>query len=474
MTSARPFYVAGEPAAGSGELVVRDKFRDAVHAAVQRPTSADRDRALATAFAARGAAASVPAFERERILRQLADGVAEGRAAFVATLIAEAGKPRKFAELEVARTLDTLLESARQAAAAGAGSYLPLDQTERGAGHRALWRRVPRGVVACITPFNFPLNLVAHKIGPAIAAGCPFVLKPASLTPLSALLLGDLLATTAWPAAAWSILPLPGADSEPLASDPRTAVLSFTGSADVGWRLRAATARAHVVLELGGNAAVIVHGDADLADAATRIAAAAFAQAGQSCISVQRIFVERPALEPFRAALLAATGRLSVGDPADPRTDVGPMIAEPEARRVESWIAEAVAGGARLLCGGRRDRALLSPTLLENARAADKVSCHEVFGPVATLTPYDTFDQALALANDSRFGLQAGLFTRDLLRAWRAYDALEVGGVIVNGPPAFRAENMPYGGVKESGLGREGVRFAIEDYTEIKTLVFRD
>lgn len=457
---------------GAAELTVVHKFSRSTLATVGRATSAEVDHAIAAAGEAFDATRRLPIHERESILQRLAERLAARRGEFVETLIDEGGKPRKHAEAEVGRAIDTFREAGRRVADLH-GEYRSLDLTPRGQGYHAIWRRVPLGPVACITPFNFPLNLAVHKIGPAIAAGCPFVLKPASATPLSALMLGEMIAGTAWPAGAWSILPSRAEDAQRLAEDDRIAVVSFTGSAEVGWALKARAGRKRVVLELGGNAAAIVHGDADLADAAKRCAVGGFAQAGQSCISVQRILVQRAVYEEFRRCLLEATAAMKVGDPSRPDVDVGPMISESDARRAEQWVNEAVTGGARLLCGGRREGSVVWPTVLENARPADRVNRCEVFGPVVTLATYDTFDEALRQANASEYGLQAGVFTRDLGRAWQAFDALDVGGVMINEAPTFRADHLPYGGMKRSGQGREGVRFAMEDYTEIKTLVMR-
>ncbi len=464
--------LAGALRERSSDIAVANKFNGALFAHVSRAEPADIEAAIAAAAAAEVPTRELPAFERERILRATADEIAVRRSEFVETLIAEAGKPRKYAEVEVSRTIDTFAESARRASDLG-GEYHTLDQTTRGRAYRAVWRRFPLGPVACITPFNFPLNLVAHKVGPAMAAGCPFVVKPASATPLSALMLGGVIVAAGWPANAISVLPCRAFTGQRLAEDERMAVLSFTGSAEVGWGLRARAGRKRVVLELGGNAAAIVHGDADLADAARRCAVGGFAQAGQSCISVQRILVDAAAYEPFKKLLLEATATLNVGDPALAETDVGPMISEDEAKRVETWVGEAAAGGARILLGGKRAGAIHAPTIIENPPSASRVNCCEVFGPVVTLAKYESFDDALRIANESDFGLQAGVFTRDISRAWQAYEALDVGGVIINDVPTFRAENMPYGGAKASGCGREGVRFAIDDYTEWKTMVVR-
>lgn len=467
------YWLAGKRIEGGGRLDVLNKQSGAKMASVSLAGAGEIDAAISAAGRAFAATRGLAALEREQILRAIAEGIAARRAEFVETLIGEGGKPRKYAEIEVGRTIDTFFEAARRTAEA-TGEYRALDQTARGRGYRAIWRRFPLGVVGCITPFNFPLNLVAHKVAPAIAAGCPFVVKPASTTPLSALLLGEMIAAGAWPKDAFSILPSRSADAERLATDERVAVLSFTGSAEVGWGLRAKAGRKRVVLELGGNAAAIVHGDADLAEAARRCAVGGFAQAGQSCISVQRIFAERRVYEEFRGLVLAATGALKVGDVSSAETDVGPMICEDDARRVEAWVEEAKGAGARVLCGGVRRGAIYEPTVIENAPPTAKVNCCEVFGPVVTLGAFDSYEEALARANDTAFGLQAGVFTCDIGRVWAAYETLDVGGVIINDVPTFRVENMPYGGVKQSGTGREGVRFAIEDYTEIKTLVMRD
>jgi aldehyde dehydrogenase (NAD+) len=338
----------------------------------------------------------------------------------------------------------------------------------------ALVRRAPRGPVLGIAPFNFPLNLVAHKVAPAIAVGAPIVVKPAPATPLSALVLGELLAETALPAGSWSVLPVPNEVAAQLVGDPRLPVVSFTGSVPVGWSIRDAVPRKHVTLELGGNAAVVVAPDQDdeaLARAAGRIATFGMYQAGQSCISVQRVFAHGDVAEALTKHVVEAVAALRTGDPTDDATDVGPLIDEAAARRVESWVAEAVAAGARVLTGGSRDGAAYAPTVLTDVPADAKVSCEEVFGPVLVLETVDSVDEAFARVNDSRFGLQAGVFTRDLQVAFRAARELEVGGVVIGDVPSFRADQMPYGGLKDSGVGREGVRSAMEDLTEERVLV---
>ena len=336
-----------------------------------------------------------------------------------------------------------------------------------------MWKRVPIGACSFIAPFNFPLNLAAHKIAPALAVGCPFVLKPASLTPVGALLIGEILAETNLPKGAFSILPCRRDGADLFTTDERFKLLSFTGSPGVGWSLKAKAGKKKVILELGGNAACIVDRDADLEDAVERIVFGAFYQSGQSCVGVQRIIVHEEVYEDFCTRLVKATKVLKMGDPKNPDTFIGPMISEREAMRLKGWIDEAVEAGANLLCGGARDGAMLEATLLEGVPPGQKVNTEEAFGPVAVLSRFENFDDALSEVNDSVFGLQAGVFTRDLYNANKAWDTLEVGGVIIGDVPSWRVDHMPYGGVKDSGLGREGITFAMEDMTEVRLMVIR-
>jgi acyl-CoA reductase-like NAD-dependent aldehyde dehydrogenase len=336
-----------------------------------------------------------------------------------------------------------------------------------------MWKRVPIGACSFISPFNVPLNLAAHKVAPALAVGCPFVLKPASLTPVGALMIGEVLAETDLPPGAFSILPARRDGADLFTTDDRVALLSFTGSPEVGWALKAKAGKKKVVLELGGNAAVIVDADADLDDAVTRILFGAFYQSGQSCIGVQRILLHESIYDEVRDRLVAGTRALAMGDPKDPATTIGPMISEKEAQRLDGWIQSALAAGGVLLCGGGRDGSMLEATLLEGVAPDQDVVRQEAFGPVAVLSCWSDFDAALAEVNDSKFGLQAGIFTRDLYRAQKAWDVLDVGGVVIGDVPSWRVDHMPYGGVKDSGLGREGIRFAIEDMTEIRLMVVR-
>jgi len=353
------------------------------------------------------------------------------------------------------------------------GEIMNLEISPRARGYRGMFKRVPIGPCSFISPFNFPLNLAAHKVAPAIAVGCPFVLKPASRTPIGALIIAEVLAETALPKGAFSVLPCHRDGADLFTTDDRLKLLSFTGSPAVGWDLKARAGRKKVVLELGGNAACVVDADADLADATQRIVFGAFYQSGQSCIGVQRIIAHEAIYDELRERLVAATEKLVAGDPKDEATFIGPMISKGEAERLDGWIAEAVKAGGKLLCGGGRDGAMLQATLLEDVPVATRVCTHEAFGPVAVLSRFSNFGDALDEVNDSVFGLQAGIFTRDIYKIQMAWDELEVGGVIIGDVPSWRVDHMPYGGVKDSGLGREGIRFAMEDMTEIRNLVIR-
>jgi acyl-CoA reductase-like NAD-dependent aldehyde dehydrogenase len=453
-------------------LVVRAPFDGRELASLPRPSPAEVDAAVARAVAVFAETRALPTYARVAILRRVASALEAGRDALGKTIASEAGKPLKAARTEVERAAATF-SAAAAALEAWTGQMLPLDVNAASLGRWGVVRRVPLGPVLAITPFNFPLNLAAHKVAPAIAVGAPVVQKPASQTPLSALALRAIVLEAGWPADAYAVLPISAREAEGLVTDPRLPVVSFTGSGAVGWRLREIAPRKRVGLELGGNAAVVVHSDADLDDASSRIAAGAFGYAGQSCISVQRALVHRSVLDAFREKLLAKTAALLAGDPLDEKTDVGPMIAPEEAARAAEWIAEAVAGGATVLAGGARTGSVVLPTVLSGTTRAMKVESREVFAPVVTLNAYDTWDEALERVNDSRYGLQAGIFTRDVGRIARAFDVLEVGAVLVNDVPTWRADRMPYGGVKESGIGREGPAYAMEEFTEPRLLVLR-
>ena len=388
-------------------------------------------------------------------------------------LCIEAGKPIKDSRGEVTRLIDTF-RIASEASVRLEGEVLNLEISPRTRGYRGMVKRVPIGPCSFISPFNFPLNLAAHKIAPAIAAGCPFVLKPASRTPVGALLIADILAETELPRGAFSILPCRRDDADLFTTDDRLKLLSFTGSPEVGWQLKSKAGKKKVILELGGNAACIVDKDADLEDAVDRLITGAFYQSGQSCISVQRIMAHESIYAPLRDALVTKTKALKMGDPKEEDTFIGPVISENEGRRLKSWIDKAVEAGGRCLCGGGRDGAMVEATLLEDVPLDQPICSQEAFGPVALLSRFNNFDEAIRQVNDSVFGLQAGVFTNDLNQAMRAWDDIVVGGVVINDVPSWRVDNMPYGGVKDSGLGREGIRYAIEDMTEPRLLVIRD
>lgn len=428
------------------------------------------EAAIAAAVKAFNTTRRLPAFERQRVLRQIAAGIHERKDEFARTLAQEAGKPIKNARLEVDRAVFTFNIAAEESVR-NYGEYLPLDWLQHTAGRWGIVRRFPLGPVAGITPFNFPLNLVAHKVAPAIAAGCSMVLKPAPQTPLTALMLAEVVQHAGWPDGGLNVILLSNEDSGVLVSDERIKLISFTGSAAVGWAIKNNAGKKKVALELGGNSAVIIHHDCDLAFAADRCIIGGFSYAGQSCISVQRILVEQSVYGRFTDLLLASVAKLKLGDPLDESTDLGPLIRESDAVRACDWIQEAVRGGARLLAGGKRKGPMLEPTVLTGTRPDMKVNCQEIFAPVVTLEPYTDFNSALKEINNSAYGLQAGVFTRDAKLIFQAYEELEVGGVIAGDVPTFRIDHMPYGGIKDSGLGREGLRDAIHEMTEPKLLV---
>ncbi len=467
-----PYYLGGEALQPNADLVVRDKASGAEATRVAQADAAAIDRAISLAADARAAMAALPSYARAEALQHCAQRFSERAEELAQALCIEAGKPIRDSRGEVTRLVDTFQVAAQEATRVG-GEVVPLDISARSAGYRGQWRRVPIGPVGLISPFNFPLNLAAHKIAPAIAAGCPFVLKPASATPVGALLIGEALAETRLPAGAWSILPCSRAVADALVVDERLRLLSFTGSSEVGWDLRARAGHKKVALELGGNAACIVDAGVALDCVVSRLCFGAFYQSGQSCISVQRVIAHASVYDRLRSELVTAAKALRVGDPRDETTDLGPLISVDEAKRVEAWVREAVAAGATLLCGGTRDGAHMPATVLDGVPPELAVVRDEVFGPVVVLSQFTDFKDALAQANATRFGLQAGVFTSDIDRMYQAWDTLEVGGVVINDVPSWRVDHMPYGGVKDSGLGREGVRFAIEEMTEIRMLVVR-
>ena len=470
MSNVRPFLVNGEWRTGKGTLAVKSPFDRGVVAEIGVPTEADVEEAVATAEATFAESRHLPVHARSEALdlisRRLAETVEEN-----GELIArEGGKPLKWASVEAVRAVATF-RWASEVLRHGDEELMRLD-TEASLGSRVgILRRFPVGPVLGITPFNFPLNLVAHKVAPAIAVGAPIVVKPASATPMGALRLAELFMETDLPKGMYQVLPVSSKVADGMARDPRFKKISFTGSADIGWYLKGLDPKKRVTLELGGNAGVIVHSDADLDLAAKRIAFGGYYQAGQSCISVQRVLVQSEVYEDFSARLVKEVESLKVGDPMDPSVDVGPVIDRSNVERIDAWVKEAVSQGAELLTGGTADGPFFAPTILSRVEPEMKVCREEIFGPVVTISPYQTFEEAIATVNDSRFGLQAGVFTNDINRAFQAHRDLEVGGVIVNDQSAWRADQMPYGGSKDSGFGREGLRFAMEEMTEPRLMV---
>lgn len=467
-----PYYLANEAVYANADLDVTDKFSGKVATRVAMADAAAIDQAIAAAVAAEAPMAAMPPYERQDILNHCVKRFSERADELADALCVEAGKPIKDSRGEVSRLIDTFRVAAEEAVRIN-GEVLNLEIAPRAKGYRGFTKRVPVGACSFISPFNFPLNLAAHKVAPAIAAGCPFVLKPASRTPIGALIIGEVLAETNLPKGAFSILPCHREGADLFTEDDRLKLLSFTGSPSVGWDLKARSGKKKVVLELGGNAACVVDENSNLDDAVNRIVFGAFYQSGQSCIGVQRIYGHRSQYEELKKRLVEKTRQLKMGDPKSEDTFIGPMISEGEAKRLDSWIEEAVKAGATLLCGGKREGAMLEATLLENAPQHCAIVAEEAFGPVAVLEPFDDFSEVLERINQSVFGLQAGIFTRDIYRAQQAWDTLHVGGVVIGDVPSWRVDNMPYGGVKDSGLGREGIRWAIADMTEERLLVIR-
>jgi acyl-CoA reductase-like NAD-dependent aldehyde dehydrogenase len=467
-----PLYLNNKAEQPNTDLEVTDKFTGQVAFRVAIADAKTIDAGIAGAVKAAAPMARMASYERQDVLMHCVARFKERFDELAYALCVEAGKPIKDSEGEVTRLIDTFRIAAEESVRI-TGEVQPLDISPRAKGYQGIWKRVPIGPCSFVAPFNFPLNLAAHKIAPAIAMGCPFVMKPASRTPLGAIIMGEVLAETNLPIGAFSILPAHRDGADMFTEDERLKLLSFTGSPDVGWALKAKAGKKKVVLELGGNAACIVDADADLDDALERVIFGAFYQSGQSCIHAQRIIIHANIYDRFRDMLVARTRTLVSGDPKDRNVFIGPMIDVKEAARLDTWVQEAVVAGATLLCGGKREGAMLEATLLDAVPRDTKICREEAFGPVAILSKFTDFNAALDEANDSKFGLQAGIFTRDLFKALDAWDRLDVGGVVINDVPSYRVDNMPYGGVKDSGLGREGIRFAMEDMSEIRNLVIR-
>ncbi|MGH9413148.1 MAG: aldehyde dehydrogenase family protein [Terriglobales bacterium] len=467
-----PFVIGGEMVSPENVVPVRSPFSGDVVGECGAATGLEVERTIAAAAAARTPMAALPGWRRAQALGELEIAVRTNQDELVELMVAEAGKPISAARVEVKRALLTLRTAAEEALRIG-GSVAPLDVAPGGEGRWSISRRFPVGIIVGITPFNFPLNLMLHKLAPAIASGNPIIIKASPRAPLCALRLGEMALGLELPAGAVNVLSGGAEPAVHLCEDGRVAMVSFTGSAAVGWELKARAGRKKVVLELGGNAANIVHSDADLELAAERLVAGAFSYAGQSCISVQRVLVQRSVYHDLRARLLDRVAQLHVGDPREASTDVGPMITDEAAARAFTWIQEALAGGAQAAWGVKRDGGFIWPTILENVPQEAALWKEEAFAPVMLLRPYDSFEEALREANASRYGLQAGVFTRDLNLAWRAFEHLEVGAVALNEVSSWRMDPMPYGGVKGSGFGREGLRSSIEEMTELRLLLLR-
>ena len=468
-----PYYLNNKAVFANEALEVTDKYTGEVATRCALADAAAIDEGIAGAVRATEPMAKMPSYEKKAVLEHCVTRFKERFDELAMALCIEAGKPINDAEGEVTRLIDTFQIAAEESTRMH-GELQALDISPRAKGYQGMWKRVPIGPCSFISPFNFPLNLAAHKIAPALAVGCPFVMKPASRTPLGAIIMGEVLAETDLPEGAFSILACSRDGADLFTVDDRLKLLSFTGSPGVGWDLKARCGKKKVVLELGGNAAVVVDADTkDLDDAVNRIIFGAFYQSGQSCIGVQRIMIHEDIYDVIKAKLVAKTATLIKGDPKQRETFIGPMISESEATRLHGWIDAAAAAGGTILCGGSRDGAMLDATLMENVPLNQDLCVEEAFGPAAVLQKFSSWDDAISMVNDSKFGLQAGIFTRDFYKVQQAWDEMEVGGVVVGDVPSYRVDNMPYGGVKDSGIGREGIVFAMEDMTEIRNLVIR-
>jgi acyl-CoA reductase-like NAD-dependent aldehyde dehydrogenase len=471
MTDVKPFYLSGVPTLGTETLEVTSPWDGRVVGVVSVPTDAQVEQAVADLDAVRLEAQATPAHVRAAALDHISKRIAERAEEYAQVITAENGKPLVWSRGEVSRAVSTFRWAAEEVRRFS-GEVQRLDTDANATGRLGIVRRFPRGPVLGIAPFNFPLNLVAHKVAPAIAVGAPILVKPAPATPLSALLLGEIIAETDLPKAMVSVLPVANDKMSALVADPRLPVISFTGSGPVGWSIQQQAHRKHITLELGGNAAVVVNNDwPDLQAAASRIALFSNYQAGQSCIAVQRVLVHADIYDEFVSELVAAVQKLPTGDPTADGVQVGPVINDGAAERIVTWVDEARAAGAEVLTGGTREGRTVAPTVLVDVPRDSKIGDEEVFGPVLSVAKFADINEAFALVNDSKYGLQAGLFTRDVQVAFRAHRDLEVGGVIVGDVPSYRADQMPYGGWKDSGVGREGLRSAMADLTEERVLV---
>jgi len=475
MTIANPgrLLVDGKWIEDRDSMPVIDKYTGETISNVPVASRETVEKAIAAAHAAFPSYSRLPAHRRFRILEKTSQLLANHQDEIATIICREAGKAWKYSVGEVQRAVETFQFSAEEAKRVH-GETIPMDASVAGEGRMGFYLRCPVGVVSAITPFNFPLNLVAHKVGPALAAGCTLVLKPASTTPLTAIRLGEILEEAGLPPGVFNVVVGPGGTvGEWMTTDPRVAKISFTGSPPVGEAIIRKAGLKKVTMELGNNSGTIIEPDANLDAAIPRCAVSAFANSGQVCISLQRLYVHRSIAKEFTKRFVEITAKLKVGNPLDKDCDVGPMIDEAEAKRAESWIKEAVAEGAKVLVGGKREGRVLSPTVLVNARPEMKVMCQEAFAPLVSIYEYNSFEDAVAMVDDSPYGLQAGVYTNDLRKAMYAVDRINVGGVMINDTSIFRVDHMPYGGNKQSGLGREGVRFAVEEMTSIKMVVLK-
>jgi len=472
MTQSRPFLVGEKWVHTDVVEPINNPYNGSLVAKVCQAGSKEVTEALDSACRAFTALKSFPGHMKAKGLGRIATTIEQRREEFARTICSEAGKPILDARREVDRAVQTFRIASEESVRIP-GEVIPMDRSPGMENHHGIAKRFPIGPVLGITPFNFPLNLVAHKVAPCLAVGNPIVIKPPPQTPLTSLLLGEVILDSGFPSGTFSVIPCSNVLAESLVQDSRVQALSFTGSAAVGWMLKAKAGKKRVLLELGGNAGVVIEPDAEIDTAVHRCITGGFGYSGQTCVSVQRILVQESIYEPFLEKLIDNVRQLPSGDPGKEETVVGPLINQAAVERLRGWLGEAVSQGAQIRTGGTFRDAVLAPTVLTDVRPHMKVSCEEVFGPVVTVSPYGKFEEAIHQLNDSAFGLQAGIFTQDINKIFRAYHELEVGAVLANEIPSFRADHMPYGGVKDSGLGREGVRYAIQEMTELKLLVIK-
>ena len=470
MSHTYPMFLAGYWKENKHQIEITNPFDDSVVGTTFMAQPADLEVAIQSAIDVFPKLKATPTYERAQWLHDLADALTQERDTVIGILARESGKPVKDAATETDRGIFTLINAAEEAKRIE-GEVLPLDLLPSSKGRIGIIRRFPIGPVAGISPFNFPLNLALHKIAPALATGSPVVLKPPTLAPLTMLFFASLIDRVGVPKGAVSILPMTRETGDAMVSDDRFKLLSFTGSPSVGWKMKERAGKKKVVLELGGNAGVLIDDDADVDFAVSRIRTGAYSYAGQTCISVQRIFVHQSQYDEVREKLVAASKSLKQGDPMDPETELGPMIEKKHAERAKSWTDDAVASGATVLTGGNVSGAFYEPTVIENAPANSLVCSQEAFAPLVTIFPVESFAEGIRQLNDSEYGLQAGVFTNNLERSLVAFEQIEAGGVMINDIPSYRIDHMPYGGVKDSGLGREGLRYSIEDMTEPRLMM---